>query len=248
MNMKKPTAREKRLARQAPQHLTPGSIGLDATLYADAVRYLFDRPVPGKKEQEWYWDNDEPEFQATPLQWTHIQTVLFANAGTDLAPYSDEQVGMGLTHVMSNNAGDIPSMVLDPSVPLADAMRMMQAFPRLWSDCFSPRMAHVHQTIGSGSDRLHFACYMWFDVWPTFWNVKDIPEWRDAMWAVFCHMLEVPCREVQVSALHGIGHEGRYLQRPRELQERVELFIRSVPAHDEELKNYARAAAQGMVQ
>jgi len=99
MSHSKPTGRQKRVARQAPKPLTPESIGLDATLYADAVRYLFDRPVPGKKEREWYWDLDEPYFEATPLQWTHIQTALFANAGTDLAPYSDEQVGMGLNCV-----------------------------------------------------------------------------------------------------------------------------------------------------
>lgn len=244
----KQTAREKRLARQMPQAWTPELIGLDATLYADALRYLFDRPVPGRKEQEWYWDMDEPMFDATPLQWTHIQTVLFANAGTDLAPYSNEQVGMGLNCVMSTNAGDIPLQVLDPSVPLADALRMLQAFPRLWIDCIGPRRANVHETIGTSSGRLGFVCYMWFDVWPTFWNARHIPEWRDAMWQLFCQMLEVPCRDVQVSALHGIGHEGRALLRPRELQERVEQFIRSVPAHDEELKNYARAAARGMVQ
>ncbi|MES2608850.1 MAG: hypothetical protein V4679_01350 [Pseudomonadota bacterium] len=244
----KQTAREKRLARQAPLPLTPESIGLDATLYASALHYLFDRPVPGKKEREWYWDMDEPEFEATPLQWTLIQTALFANAGSDLAPYSDEQVGMGLNCVMSTNAGDIPLQALDPSVPLADALRMLQAFPRLWIDCIGPRRSHVHETIGSSSGRLGFVCYMWFDVWPTFWNARHIPEWRDAMWQVFCQMLDVPCRDVQVSALHGIGHEGRALLRPRELQERVKQFIRSVPAHDEELRNYAGAAAQGMVQ
>lgn len=244
----KQTAREKRLARQAPQALTPESIGLDATLYADALRYLFDRPVPGKREREWFWDLDEPCFEATPLQWTHIQTVLFANAGADLAPYNDEQVGMGLNCVMSTNAGDIPLQVLDPSVPLADGLRMLQAFPRLWSGCIGPRRAAVYEAIGTSSGRLGFVCYMWFDVWPTFWNVRHIPEWRDAMWQLFCQMLEVPCRDVQVSALHGIGHEGRALLRPRELQERVEQFIRGVPAHDEELRNYAYAAAQGMVQ
>lgn len=223
------------------------SLGLDALVYADALRYLFDRPVPAKGEQEWYWDIDEAQFQATPLQWTQIQTVLFANAGTDLAAYSDEQVGMGLNHVMSNNAGEIPHMVNDPSVPLADAMRMMQALPTLWRDCFGPRLKAVHRPIGSSSERLNFVCYMWFDVWPSFWNAKHIPEWRDAMWHVFCEMLQVPCREVQISALHGIGHNVRYLQRPKEIQARIDAFIRDV-RDDEELKSYAHAAASGMVQ
>lgn len=246
MKNKKLTAREKRQQRDHSP-VTCEAIGLDPALYGAALRYLFDRPVPHKNEQEWYWDMDEPEFEATPLQWTHIQTVLFANAGTDLAPYSDEQVGMGLNHVMSNNAGDIPHMVNDPSVPLADAMRMMQALPTLWRDCLGPRLSTAHNAIGSRRDRLYFVSYMWFDVWPTFWNAKHIPEWRDAMWQVFCEMLEMPWREAQISALHGIGHEGAELKRYKELQAHMDAFIRNVK-NDEELKNYAQAAARGMVQ
>ncbi|RZJ06901.1 MAG: hypothetical protein EON50_22100 [Acidovorax sp.] len=246
MKAKKLTARERRANRKETP-VSCESINLDPAVYSAALRYLFDRPVPDKSGQEWYWLIDEPEFNATPLQWTHIQTVLFANAGTDLAPYSDEQVGMGLNHVMSNNAGDIPHMVNDPSVPLADAMRMMRALPTLWRDCLGPRLDTGPSPIGSRSDRLYFVSYMWFDVWPTFWNAKDIPEWRDAMWQVFCEMLTMPFRAAQESALHGIGHEGVRLGRPKELQAHMDAFIRQVK-HDDELKNYAQAAARGMVQ
>ena len=82
------------------QILTAESIGLDPLLYASALRYLFDRPVPGAGEQEWYWDIDEAEFVATPLEWTRIQTVLFANAGSDLQAHDDEHVGMGLNYIL----------------------------------------------------------------------------------------------------------------------------------------------------
>ena len=247
MKTKKLTARERRLNRQ-PTVAVCESVGLDRAVYNEALRFLFDRPVPAKSGQEWYWDMHGLEFEATPLQWTHIQTVMFANAGADLAPYSDDQVGMGLNHVMSNNAGDIPHMVNDPSVPLADAMRMVRALPTLWRDCLGPRLSIAGQSaIGSRSDRLYFVSYMWFDVWPTFWNAKHIPEWQDAMWQVFCEMLAMPWREAQVSALHGIGHEGKRLNRPKELQAHMDAFIRQVK-NDDELKNYAQAAARGMVQ
>ena len=73
-----------------------------AEKYAAAIVYLFDRPVPQGQEQEWFWNIDEPEFPATLLEWTRIQTVLFANAGRDLERFDDEQVGMGLNYVMSN--------------------------------------------------------------------------------------------------------------------------------------------------
>lgn len=243
----KPTGREKRLARlTAP--FAASTIGLDEALYARALRYLFDRPVPDKSGQEWFWNVDEEEFQATPLQWTHIQTVLFAQAGRDLAPYSDEQVGMGLNYVMSNCVSNVPHMATDNSVPLADALRMMRAFSHLWRDCIAPRLAHVQAPIGSASGgRLGFVCYMWFDVWPTFWQARHIHEWRDAMWQVLCEMLDMPCREVQIAALHGIGHDGDELQRSGALRECMNAFIRNVQ-NDEELKNYAQAAACGMVQ
>lgn len=246
MKNKKPTAREKRLQRcTAP--VTCESVGLDPATYRAALRYLFDRPAPDQHGQEWYWQIDEPTFEATPLQWTHIQTVLFANAGADLAPYSNEQVGMGLNHVMSNHAGDIPHMVNDPSVPLADAVRMVRALPTLWRDCLGPRLTSTPSAIGSRSDRLYFVSYMWFDVWPTFWNAKHIPAWQDAMWQVFCEMLAMPWREAQVSALHGIGHEHENLNRPKELKAHMDAFIHNVK-NDDELKTYAQAAAIGMVQ
>ena len=246
MENKKLTPREQRQPRDIAA-VTCESIGLDPAVYNAALSYLFDRPVPDKGCQEWYWDIEEPVFEATPLQWTNIQTVLFTNAGTDLAPYSDDQVGIGLSHVMSNNAGDIPHMVNDPSVPLADAMRMVRALPSLWRECLGPRLDIGPSPIGSRSDRLYFVSYMWFDVWPTFWSAKDIPEWRDAMWQVFCEMLAMPWREAQVSALHGIGHEGSRLNRPKELKAHMDAFTRNVK-NDDELKNYAQAAARGMVQ
>jgi len=247
MKNQKKTPREKRQAKISAA-MTAQAIGLAPALYAAALRYLFDRPVPGKNEQEWYWDHNEPEFAATPLEWTRIQTVLFANAGTDLAPYNNQQVGMGLNHVMSNNAGDIPHKANDPSVPLADAMQMMKAFPSLWRDCIGPRLDQAEATGDAGSvKRLDFVCHMWFDVWPTFWNARHIPEWRDAQWQVLCEMLDIPCREVQRSALHGIGHSVRYLQRDEVVRQRIARFVDAVK-DDTELVNYARAAADGMVQ
>lgn len=89
MSPRKPTAAQQR-------DRSPEGVGLAPALYSAALRYLFDRPVPQAQQQEWFWNVHEPEFEATPLELTRIQTVLFANAGTDLIKYNDEQVGMGL--------------------------------------------------------------------------------------------------------------------------------------------------------
>lgn len=227
---------------------TPESIGISQDKYQAVVRYLFDRPEPQPKEQEWYWDYDLEDFEATPLEWTKLQTLIFARAGTDLAPYSNEQVGMGLTYIMNNSMSDVPFAATDNSVPLADAMHMMQAFPALWQDCIGARLAEIHAPIGSLSGgQLGYACYMWFDVWPAFWIAKHIPEWRDAMWNVLKTMLHMPCRKVQISALHGIGHERNELQRDREIDKELKQFIKNIK-QDDELKRYAQAAKAGAVQ
>ena len=233
-------------AQQRRLAWTPQGVGLAPERYAAALRYLFDRPE-GQTEA-WYWDAEEPAFDATPLEWTRIQTVLFANAGTDLAGYSDEQVGHGLNYVMSNGLSDVPFAATDASVPLDEAMRMMEAMPALWRDCIGPRLAHVNAPIGATTGQLAHVCYMWFDVWPTFWHVKHEPRWQAAVWHVLREMLDVPCRSVQVAALHGIGHELHRLDRRDEIDRTVATFIRSIDRNDQNLKNYAEAARQGLVQ
>jgi hypothetical protein len=227
---------------------TPQGIGLAPELYAAALQYLFDRPVPQGQEQAWYWGVDEPVFEATPLQWTRIQTVLFANAGTDLSAYGDDQVGLGLDYLANNSISDVPFAAIDASVPLNEAMQMMGAMPELWRQCFGPRLAAENKPIGSSAGQLAHVCYMWFDVWPTFFNVRHDLRWQEAVWRVLREMLQMPWREVQVAALHGIGHKLHYLNRRREIDNTVVAFIRSIAPNDTELKNYAEAARQGMVQ
>jgi hypothetical protein len=68
------------------------------------------------------------------------------------------------------------------------------------------------------------------------------------VWRVLHEMLDVPCREVQVAALHGIGHCGPYLERQETIDRTIEGYIRSLDKNDRELKDYADAARRGCVQ
>jgi hypothetical protein len=161
-------------------------------LYAAALRYLFDRPVPEAQEKEWFWNIDEPQFEATPLEWRRIQTVLSAQAGVDLAGHSDEQIGMGMNYLVSDAMSNVPFAAIDASVPLEEAMNMMQAMPTLWGQRFGPRLASLHVPIGAWAGRLAYVSYVWFDVWPTSWSVRNEPRWRDAVRHVLREMLVVP--------------------------------------------------------
>lgn len=229
--------------------ITPERIGLDPALYAAALRYLFDRRVPEGNAPEWFWNIDEPAFEARSLEWTRIQTVLFANAAQHLAPFTDEQVGLGLNYLMSNSVSEVPFAAIEPEVPLAEAMQMMYAMPSLWRDCIGPRLASIHAPIGEGAaGSLGFVCYMWFDIWPSFWSMRHLAPWRDAMWHVLEEMLKVPCREVQIAALHGIGHNGAELDRREAIDHAIDAFLAGIGETDDELRTYALAARRGCVQ
>lgn len=227
---------------------SPTGLGLDSARYEALVKYLFDRPVPQGQEQEWYWDDDLEEFEATPLEWTRFQAAIFANSARDLANFSDEQVGMGLNFLMSNAVSDVPYAAIDMDVPLDEALRMLRAMSVLWRDCIGPRMASDQAPIGQGEGWLAYVCYMWFDVWPTYRSAGDAGPWGDAIWDVLRKMLAVPCRAVQIAALHGIGHSGSDLDRWQEIDATVSAFIMSIRGGDEELRRYAHAAKTGDVQ
>lgn len=226
--------------------LTAEAVGLSNEKYSAALLHLFDRPVPSGGEQEWYWNDWESEFVATPLQWTRIQAVLFANAGDHLKLFNNEQVGMGLNYLMNSAVSDVSVAAMREEVSVEEAMLMMRAMPSLWRDCIGPRLAHLHEPIGSCAEgRLSFVCYMWFDEWP---SVPDIGVWKEALWQVFHQMLLVPCREVQIAALHGIGHCIGKLPQRRTIEKTLDQFLRQLGSKDPELTSYVQAARRGAVQ
>jgi hypothetical protein len=64
--------------------------------YRGFLEFVFDRPVPeSPEESEWYWGLDS-DFSATASETAELYTHLFRNCGTDLKPYTDAQVGLGL--------------------------------------------------------------------------------------------------------------------------------------------------------
>ena len=250
--MKSKRIRPSQRKREAQQSdWTLEGLGLDPARYHAVLSYLFERPIPEGQQQEWYWADEHVAFQASALEWTRFQTAIFANAGRDLSGFGNEQVGMGLSYLSNNALSDGPYAAVDSSVPIDEAMRMMQAMPALWRDCFGPRLQDASPTdspIGSGSGgRLWGACYVWFDVWPTFRRASESQRWRDACWDVFTQMLAVPCRAVQIAALHGIGHSVDRLDKDVEVERVIGAFVQDLK-NDSTLRAYAEAARQARVQ
>ena len=103
---------------------------------------------------------------------------------------------------------------------------MMRAFPSLWRDCIGPRLAHVHAPIGSSTGRLGFVCYMWFDSsGPRSGTPALSGRGQDALWNVLRDMLGMPYREVQIAALHGIGHDIDAAYEPDAVNRTLDRFL-----------------------
>ncbi len=230
--------------------LTPEQAGLSPEKYLAAIKYLFDRTdYEGTLASEWFWNIDEPEFDATPREWVLIQTVMFARAGEDLKPYSDEQVGAGLKYIMDGGISDVSLAAFDDNVSEFERLQMLKFFPSLWSHCIGPRLKDVFDPIGSvRRGRLGYVCYMWFDVWPGGYTARTDKAWTNALWSVFKELLTIDVREVQIAALHGIGHCAVGLGFDEEIEDVLRAYRLNVTNSDDELKSYAMAAARGAVQ
>jgi hypothetical protein len=236
--------------KQSEVLLLPEQIGLDPAKYEAAINYLFDRPESSRTMgEEWYWNYEEKPFEATPLEWVRIQTVLFSRCGLDLARFSENQIGMGLHYIMDSGVSEVSMSALDKSVDVRESLRMMRHFPTLWRDCIGARMSDVFDPIGACKrGRFGYVCYMWFDVWALGYVRQSDPIWTEAIWNVLKEILSIDVREVQIAALHGIGHCAVGLGLDDEVEKVVRSFWLGLKDKDEELKSYAKAAAKGMVQ
>jgi hypothetical protein len=244
------TQRRKTEAIQNRKMLDATDVGLSDAMYRDAIKYLFDRAeVSPTIGAEWYWNIEEPKFNATAREWVLIQTVLFSRVGVDLAPFSNEQVGMGLNYIMDSGIGRPASCIFDESVSKDERLALLTHLPTLWRDCIGARLNDVLAPIGSVTHgRLGYVCYMWFDVWSPAYISQSDENWSKAFWAMLKEILASNVREVQIAALHGIGHCAVGFGFDREVEEAVRAFWLNLKDTDEELKSYAKAAAKGMVQ
>ncbi len=230
--------------------LTPEAVGLSSEMYQAAIKFLFDRSdYEGSFATEWFWNIDVTEFEPTSREWVLIQTVMFARAGEDLKPYSDEQVGAGLKYMMDGGISNVSLAAFDDNVLEFERLQMLKFFPSLWRHCIGSRLKDVFDSIGAVKrGRLGYVCYMWFDVWPAGYTGQTDKAWTKAIWSVFQELLTIDVREVQIAALHGIGHCAVGLGFDEEIEDVLRSYRLNLANSDDELKSYAKAAARGAVQ
>ena len=213
--------------------------------FSDWVRHIFDHPV---SDPEWYWapdaDTDEPPAQTC----VEYLTQLFTDPEPILALYTDAQLNQGLWFLVSNACSNYMFALLEPEVAWivrrAGLHAIINLFAHLFANRCSPHLSHLDER---GANPLNGACYMWWDLFPTWGHPESSTDALvDAeLLMVMQHVLAVDALACQESALHGLGHW--HLRYPAEVEEAIDVFLERQPQLDLRLRQYAFSARQGCV-
>jgi len=210
------------------------------------VAHLFDRPPRDLRRKPWYHRHDAP-----PTEWTlrhgrrdsataRAERIrrLFDNAGQLLRPYSDEQVGHGLTVIIDPAFGAEILAIRGGQIPSALKQAALRSIVTLYAEVFAPRLRGKDSE--QGREPLSFACFMFWDVAPL------VPSGDPTVLDVLERTLALESVPCQRSALHGLGHE--YPRSPDEVPRIVDRWLARHPYAGEELRAYAESARAGTVQ
>ncbi|HNY26004.1 MAG TPA: hypothetical protein PKH31_01355 [Candidatus Sumerlaeota bacterium] len=218
-------------------------------LYDDWIRFLFDRPVTRKK---WYDEYEFEGFHAEPLELVRLLTATCRRCGTDLEPFSDGQVALGLNYLFIPTVSDVIDPLKNEAVPVADRIEAIESLLTLYTDCFArrceDRMSHVDDGRRPLND-LNLRCYMlWDESGLDYWErVPGKERFYAAVAGVLEQVLRIDHTACIESALHGLGHIQMYAHNE------VKFALKGWPNHHKRrfpdaLYAYAREASLGQVQ
>ena len=142
-------------------------------LYQQQLQYIFDRPVT---EPAWFWtprDEEEDVFGEDPLTAFEFIERLCQHPKSDLAPYSDDQIGLGLNFIFDNSCSNLACDFKTAQVPFKRREEAVRNLFVLFRDVFNPRcMAMTSADSKSVLSRINYICYM-------FWDVSPLSQWLE---------------------------------------------------------------------
>lgn len=101
------------------------------------------------------------------------------------------------------------SSLIEPGVAWPERQRGIRAIAALFTRLFARRCSnHLSHFDEKGASPLNSACYMWWDLFPTWGQPEDPVEAKlDAeLLAVMSQILAIDSLPCQESELHGLGH------------------------------------------
>jgi hypothetical protein len=150
-----------------------------STIYQQQLNYVFNRPVDGPL---WYWQSREEECpfgeEEDAMTAFLFYEQLCRQPGADLTPYTDAQIGLGLTYLFDGGLCNLAHGFMTAPVPAERKAAALRALSTLFKEVFAPRCARV---LSAGSQEasppLGYICYMFWDVMPlSGWIKFEDPE------------------------------------------------------------------------
>lgn len=201
------------------------------------LAYLFDRSADERRAEpaptEWttrYAPHDSPAAAAQRIRR------LFGDAGNLLRPYSDEQVGLGLSVIVDSSVDGEIRALADPRVPRVLRIGGLRSILTLFAEVFAERL---DGDVDRSRTTLEYVCFMFWDIAPVGRlgddTVLDVLEDTLALDSTACHW----------AALHGLGHA--YHDAPDHVRGIVDRWLRAHRGISQALCDYAGLARTGAV-
>lgn len=218
---------------------------LTSLSFIDWLDFVFEHPASGP---EWYWADDAPFWDGPPAMTADYVTRLFEAPLPLLDRYSDAQLNLGLSYLISPGLGEHMLCLAQPQVTLAARRRCVRACLTLFRELFMPRCSpHLSHRDEPGAAPLNAVCYMWWDAMPVHGgpDPADRLALRREVLETMMQILRLDSLACQESALHGLGHNRQHF--PAEVEAGIDDFLRGHPNVRAELAIYARSARGGCV-
>lgn len=172
--------------------------------------------------------------------------VAFSRSRFDLVGRERSALFVGLHSYSDTGYSDYANDFLDADPGLVLPYLWSMSF--LWRDLFA-RLAidlSFHPTWGLSADRMVGLAFMWFDLWTPPKALETDARCREALWNLFCDMLDSGNRVCEAAAWHGVGHMNRFLDQ-QQIDRRLDEYLRRCPV-DDPMRRYATDAAGGVVE
>ena len=208
------------------------------------VKAVFDHPF---SEPEWYWRDDFDTFweqiEINDTLTVEYMTRLFS-APQLLSGYSHVQVAQGLWFLIGESSpGKSAYAILNRDVALRERIDCVRAMANFFSQfvaTIAPGAANTQ------SDPLQIACWMWWDILPTYGGDAVEPELHDACLDTMSAILSLSPELCHLSALHGLNHW--YANDPERVQAIVDSFLNRAANLTPRVVQYAARARAGVGQ
>src|SRR5262245_1210324 len=206
------------------------------------VDVVFDHPADGPG---WFWAPDfDEQWDALGLDGpttVSYLTRLYRESST-LSRFTLDQVAQGIWFLVGESSPAQPSHeVLNRAIPLdrrVTCIRSIATFFREFVAAAAPAAADTEE------NKFHIACYMWWDIFPT-WGEVDV-EIADACLATMADVLRSPAELCQLSALHGLNHW--HARHGAEVERTIDAFLETAKGVTPRIREYAALARQGLAQ